>query len=250
MPTYDALGQRMKKYEAVSKSALMTRTPVAIRVDGKAFHTFTKQLVKPFDHVFMNSMIQTMEAMCADMQNCIFGYVQSDEITFILKDYEQLNTAAWFDYEVQKLCSVSASMATFYFNKFFRENAERLIRANPNDSYSLTLAKCIDAPAMFDARCFNIPKEEVVNLIYWRQLDAVRNSIQACGQATYSHKQLHKASCEVIKEMLRQEGIPWENLPIYKQRGAACKREEGQWITDYSMPLLVKEGREYLEALI
>ena len=250
MPVHDALGQRMKKYEAVPKSALMTRTPVAIRVDGKAFHTFTKHLVKPFDNVFMNSMIQTMEAMCADIQNCIFGYVQSDEITFILKDYEQLNTAAWFDYEVQKLCSVSASMATFYFNKFFRENAERMIRANPNDEYSLTLGRCLNMPAMFDARCFNIPREEVVNLVYWRQLDAVRNSIQACGQAVFSHKELMHKSCNDIKEMLEERGCPWERLPIFKQRGTCCTREDKQWVTDYSMPMLVKEGREYLEALI
>ena len=247
---HDALGQRMKKYEAVAKTTLMTRTPVAIRIDGKAFHTFTRHLNKPFDNVFMNSMIQTMEALCENVQNCIFGYTQSDEITLILKDYAQLNTAAWFDYEIQKLCSISASMATFYFNKFFKENAERLISTNPNNDYSLTLAKCMDSPAMFDARCFNIPKDEVVNLVYWRQVDAVRNSIQACGQAKYSHRQLHKASCEVIKEMLRQDGTPWENLPIYKQRGSACKREEGQWVTDYSMPMLLKADRAYLEDLI
>lgn len=250
MPVHDALGQRMKKYEAVSKNVLMTRTPVAIRVDGKAFHTFTRSLMKPFDNVFTNSMIQTMEAMCADIQNCIFGYVQSDEITFILKDYEQLNTAAWFDYEVQKLCSVTASMATFYFNKFFKENADRIIWSNPNDNYALTLSRCIGAPAMFDARCFNIPKEEVVNLIYWRQLDAVRNSIQACGQAHFSHKQLMNKSCKDIKEMLVEINQPWENLPVFKQRGTCCTREDKQWVTDYSMPMLVKEGREYLEALI
>ena len=124
----DSLGQRMKKYEAVSKTVLMTRTPVAIRVDGKSFHTFTKDLNKPFDNIFMNTMIQTMETMCTNMQNCVFGYTQSDEITFILKDYEQLNTAAWFDYEIQKLCSISASMATYYFNKFFNENAKIILR--------------------------------------------------------------------------------------------------------------------------
>ena len=246
----DSLGQRMKKYEAVSKTTLMTRTPVVIRVDGKAFHTFTKQLNKPFDNLFINAMIQTMETMCADMQNCIFGYTQSDEITFILKDYEYLNTAAWFDYEVQKLCSVSASMATFYFNKFFKENANRIIYNNSTNDYSLALEKCIEMPAMFDARCFNLPKEEVINLIYWRQLDAVRNSIQACGQAVFSHKQLMYKSCEDIKQMLQNEGHSWDNLPIFKQRGTCCIRENGEWITDYSMPLFIKEGREYLETLI
>ena len=250
MPVHDALGNRMKKYEAVPKNVLMCRTPVAIRVDGKAFHTFTKQLKKPFDSIFVNAMIQTMEAMCENIQNCIFGYVQSDEITFILKDYEQLNTSAWFDNEVQKLCSVSASMATYYFNKFFRENAERMIWTNPNDKYSAILTRTINSPAMFDARCFNIPREEVVNLIYWRQLDAVRNSIQAAGQAQFSHKQLMHKSCNMIKEMLEENGTPWEKFPIYLQRGTCARRENGEWITDYAMPLLVKEGREYLEALI
>lgn len=248
----DSLGQRMKKYETVSKTTLMTRTPVAIRIDGKSFHTFTKELNKPFDNTFMNTMIQTMETMCVNMQNCIFGYTQSDEITFILKDYEQLNTAAWFDYEVQKLCSVSASMATYYFNKFFNENAKLILKSNGQDStYSLALSKCLTgAPAMFDARCFNIPREEVVNLVYWRQLDAVRNSIQACGQSVFSHKELMHKSCNDIKEMLEERGCPWDRLPIFKQRGTCCAREGREWVTNYSMPLLVKEGREYLETLI
>ena len=250
MPVHDDLGNRMKKYEAVSKSCLMCRTPVAIRVDGKAFHTFTKQLKKPFDSIFTNTMIQTMEIMCQKIQNCIFAYTQSDEITFILKDYEQLNTSAWFDNEVQKLCSVSASMATYYFNTYFNEKAARYIASHPNDEYSAILARTINSPAMFDARCFNIPREEVVNLIYWRQLDAVRNSIQSAGQAKFSHKQLMNKSCKMIKEMLEENGTPWENLPVYLQRGTCARREDGEWITDYSMPMLVKEGREYLETLI
>ena len=250
MPVHDALGTRMKKYEAVSKGVLMTRTPVAIRVDGKAFHTFTKKLTKPFDSIFMQSMIETMEAMCGDIQNCIFGYTQSDEITFILKDYEQLNTSAWFDNEIQKLCSVSASMATYYFNHFFRLNATRVIQANPNSDYAAVLNSCLTAPAMFDARCFNIPKEEVVNLVYWRQLDAVRNSIQALGQSLFSHKQLMHKSCKDIKEMCISSGFPWENLPTHKQRGTCCRREDGEWVTDYAMPLLLKEDRAYLEDLI
>ena len=250
MPVHDALGQRMKKYEGVAKTVLMSRTPVAIRVDGKAFHTFTKNLKKPFDTIFVNAMIQTMETMCQNIQNCIFGYVQSDEITFILKDYEQLNTSAWFDNEVQKLCSISASMATYYFNLYFREKAQHFIDVSSDSQYSDVLRRAIISPAMFDARCFNIPREEVVNLIYWRQLDAVRNSIQAAGQAQFSHKQLMHKSCNMIKEMLEENGTPWEKFPTYLQRGTCARRENGEWITDYAMPLLVKEGREYLEALI
>ena len=248
MPVHDELGKRMKQYEAVSKTVLMRRTPVAIRIDGKAFHTFTRSLQKPFDHILMCSMIDTMEALCKNVQNCVFGYTQSDEITLILVDYKELNTAAWFDNEVQKLCSISASMATFYFNKFFAEYAERTITTlGYEHDYSITLAKCIDAPAMFDARCFNIPKEEVTNLLYWRQLDAIRNSIQSMGQSLFSHKELMNKSCAQIKEMIETTDASWDGLPTYRQRGTACFKSEEGWTVDYSMPILVREGREYVE---
>ena len=116
--------------------------------------------------------------------------------------------------------------------------------------YHKVLKDCVQKGAMFDARCFNVPKEEVTNVVYWRQLDAIRNSIQACGQAEFSHKELMYKTCKDIKEMLEKIGKPWDNLPIYKQRGTCCCREGREWVTDYSMPLLVKEGREYLETLI
>lgn len=110
--------------------------------------------------------------------------------------------------------------------------------------------RCLEKMAIFDARCFNIPKEEVVNLVYWRQLDAIRNSILMCGQANFSHAELMNKSCSQIKEMLLSIGKDWDKLPIYKQRGIACVRENKTWITDYSMPILLKEDRDYLERLI
>lgn len=251
MPTHDSFGNRIKEYEHRNQYFLQKRTPVIIRVDGRAFHSFTNKLQKPFDNIFTNSMIQTMESLCGEIQNCIFGYVQSDEISFVLKDYANLNTSPWFEYRTDKLCSISASLATWYFNKYFKENSIRILKCSTNNNdYQSALEKCIEAPAIFDARCFNVPKEEVVNVIYWRQLDAVRNSIQACGQAEFSHKELMYKTCDNIKQMLNDIGKSWDNLPIYKQRGTCCRREGREWITDYSMPLLVKEGREYLETLI
>lgn len=244
------LGTRMKEYESRNQYYLQKRTPVIIRVDGRAFHSFTKGLKRPFDNIFQTSMIETMEAMCEQIQNCICAYTQSDEITFILKDWKELNTCAWFEYRTDKLCSISASLATYYFNKFFRENASRIIEAGADKSYCLTLERCLQRLATFDARCFNIPKEEITNLVYWRQLDAIRNSILSCGQATFSHKELMNKSCNQIKEMLIAAGKPWENIPIYKQRGTACRRENNTWVTDYSMPILLKEGREYIESLL
>lgn len=282
MPVNDELGKRMKEYyENIPKIKLMRRTPVAIRIDGKAFHTFTRDFNKPFDKIFMQSMQETMKYLCENIQGCVFGYTQSDEITLILIDYQKLNTSAWFDYEVQKICSISASMATMKFNQTFSKNVydeknqiDKYINGNINswtkDEYderwnhlipiSETHIKAAEKGAMFDARCFNIPKEEVCNLIYWRQLDATRNSIQMVGQAYFSHKELENKTCKDIQNMLFEECyINWNDYPIDCKRGAACIKngvsfkvnEDGTiphknntfrdcWIIDKNMPILKK----------
>lgn len=277
MPIHDELGTRMKEfYESVPKTKLMRRTPVAIRIDGKAFHTFTRGFNKPFDDVLISAMQDTMKYLCENIQGCVLGYTQSDEITLILVDYKRLNSSAWFDYEVQKMCSIAASMATMAFNKFFESNvrkennsftAEWLDDDTDNPNYKNKKLeglwrvhdKALRKGAMFDARCFNIPKEEVTNLVYWRQLDATRNSIQMMGQANFSHKELQGKSCEKIKEMLiAEKGISWEDLyPMYKH-GSCCIKvttetdgvTRSSWEIDKNIPLFVGEGREYIESLI
>ena len=127
MPVNDELGKRMKDYyESIPKTKLMRRTPVALRIDGKAFHTFTRGFKKPFDEVLIKSMQETMKYLCENIQGCVLGYAQSDEITLILVDYKKLNSSAWFDYEVQKMCSIAASMATLYFNQALKENIDTI----------------------------------------------------------------------------------------------------------------------------
>ena len=261
----DELGKRMKRYESVPQISLTRRTPVIIRIDGKAFHTFTKYLNKPWDNILHAAMDNTMLLLAQNIQGCVFAYNQSDEISLILTDYETLNTDAWFGYEVEKLTSVSASMATLYFNQEFRRLAEQEIwdwhhslipqsmeiQREANEYHS-HLNDCIKRGALFDSRCFNIPKEEVVNCIYWRQLDAVRNSIQSCGQYYFSQKELHRKTTKDILEMLKTEkGVSWETMPICAQRGTCCyKNEDGVWVLDKTMPILKGEGRELLERLI
>lgn len=251
------LANRMKTYyEEIPKTKLMRRTPVIIRLDGKAFHTFTKRFVKPFDNILITSMQETMKYLCENIQGCVFGYTQSDEISLILIDYQNLNSSAWFDYEVQKMCSISASMATMYFNKIFekyvRKNYPNDLEPTINNSPLSAYLKAIEKGAMFDSRCFNLPKEEVTNYIYWRQLDATRNSIQMLGQSEFSHKELHKKTCNMIQDMLLTEkNINWNNLPTYKKRGSACKKDKtGKWIIDENMPILKNEGRKYIDNLI
>ena len=276
MSINDNLGNRMKTYyEQIPKTRLMRRTPVAIRLDGKAFHTFTRGFKKPFDEVLIKSMQETMKYLCENIQGCVFGFTQSDEITLILVDYKHLDSCAWFDYEVQKMCSVSASMATMAFNKFFYKNVEEYSESvavlqdfDIEKKYLEKLDKATEKGAMFDARVFNITKEEVTNLIYWRQLDAIRNSIQMVGQANFSHKQLQHKSCNDIQNMLLTEkDINWNNFPTTMKRGSCCIRNRGvcepygntvlapglpigEWFIDNEIPIFKDEGREYIEQLI
>lgn len=256
MPVNDALGTRMKTfYEQIPKFKLYRRTPVAIRIDGKAFHTFTRGFAKPFDSVLGNAMVRTMEYLCQNIQGCVFGYTQSDEITLILIDYQTFETDAWFDYEIQKICSISASMATMAFNKYFAEEAQDYIDGidpifitDPEIKLIDTYERAREKGAMFDARCFNIPKEEVTNLVFWRQLDAARNSVQMVGQANFSHNELQGCSCNVIQDMLHeQRGINWNDFPTRWKRGVAWRKGEG---IDYDMPILRGEDRKYVDELI
>ena len=261
MSVNDDLGVRMKTfYEQIPKTKLMRRTPVAIRIDGKAFHTFTRGFQKPFDTVLMKSMQETMQYLCKNIQGCVFGYTQSDEITLILVDYKELNTSAWFDYEVQKLCSISASMATMAFNKFFYNMAmEETAGGEFTEGIAGIHLNAAEKGAMFDARCFNIPKEEVTNLIYWRQLDATRNSIQMVGQANFSHKELQNKTCNMIQDMLHeQKGINWNDYPTVWKRGTAVVKvtieseriNASNWVIDTEMPILKGEDRAYVDDLV
>ena len=274
MPVNDELGKRMKEYyENIPKTKLMRRAPVIIRTDGRAFHTFTRGFKKPFDEILIKSMQETMKYLCENIQGCVLGYTQSDEISLLLIDYKNLNSSAWFDYEVQKICSIAASMATMAFNKSFTKNAEEFMTdcassyemeglcGKGTEEYKLceVYQKAIEKGAIFDARCFNIPKEEVTNYFYWRQLDAIRNSIQMVGQANFSHRELQFKTCEDIKDMLYvKDEIVWELLPTYKQRGSCCIKQDyiyenilrKQWVIDNNIPLFKEEGRDYIEVLV
>ena len=256
MAVHDDLGNRMKTYyEAVPKHRLIRRMPVAIRIDGKAFHTFTRGFQKPFDEVLGNAMVRTMEYLAKNIQGCVFAYQQSDEITLLLIDYQTFETDAWFDYELQKMCSISASMATMAFNRYFQEEVQKHIDGiKPifvtDEEIKLidTYSRATEKGAMFDARCFNIPKEEATNLVYWRQLDATRNSIQMVGQANFSHGELQGKSCNMIQDMLHEQcGINWNDYPVRWKRGVAWTRHGG---IDYNMPILKGEGREYVDTII
>ena len=194
----DSLGNRMKQYEAVTEHYLIPKLPFIIRVDGKAFHTFTKKFEKPFDAVIEQTMRATMESLCKDIPGCVLGYTQSDEITLVCTYTDRIVSEAWFHGRIEKIVAISAAKATKYFNKFFRENI-------PMDVEKYV--KKLDE-AEFDARVFNLPEWDCINNVIWRQQDAIRNSVE-------------------IKEKLRVEhDIIWENYPDYNKQGIFCYKTQ------------------------
>lgn len=270
----DALGDRMKKYEYITRTYLVPRMPVIIRLDGKAFHTFTRGFKRPFDEVLISTMQDTTKYLCENIQGCVLGYTQSDEITLVLVDYKKLNSCAWFDNNIQKMCSIAASMATFAFNRFFVANLNAFYEFNTdidlteigyhitfseedNGKYYEAYKKAAEKGALFDARVFNIPKEEVCNCVLWRQNDATRNSVEMVAQAHFSHGMLQNKSQSQMQDMLMLEkGINWNDFPVHQKRGSCCIKVQGdedkrpKWIIDKKIPIFKGDGRKYIEDLV
>lgn len=236
------LGNRMKKYEQAVGSTIIQRMPAIIRVDGKAFHTWTKCLEnrnKRPDQFFHNVMVLTAQEMCENIQTAVFAYTQSDEISILLRDYDNIATEQWFNGNVQKIVSIAAALATEHFNY----------------QTSNIPAK---AKALFDARVFSIPKDDVVNYFIWRQQDATRNSINFIARYYFSHKQLHGKSKEQVQDMLFSEhGINWNDYKPWEKRGSAIHpsiygkhyqpnhTEYSKWVEDLNTPLFTAD-RVYL----
>jgi tRNA(His) 5'-end guanylyltransferase len=216
MKKKDSLGDRMKeRYEDRSRFFLPRRSPVIIRVDGKAFHTFTRGMKRPFDANFMKAMDNTCVALTKEIQGSVCGFVQSDEISVLLCDYQKRDSDAWFDYNVQKMASIAAATATAAFSQEMGRDV--LVGRNP----------------VFDARCFSIPDVvEVHNYFVWRQKDCERNSIQMVAQSNYSQKQLHGKSCADMHEMLHAKGVNWNDFTPREKRGGFCYRTQSGIIMD------------------
>lgn len=215
----------MKKYEAVSASTLIPRSYTIIRVDGKAFHSFTKGFNKPFDRYIVNRMIETANYLAENIQNCRLVYWQSDEISLVLTDFTEFDTQQWFAGKVQKIVSISAGMASAYFT-------------------NLT-----GSVAVFDSRVFQVPTlTEVYNYFLWRQRDAIRNSILGSAQSIYSHKEMHGKNTSQLQDMIFDRGKQfqerielcgfklektinpnWNDLPDHLKRGCFLIPTDEGW---------------------
>ena len=255
----DSLGDRMKRYEAASKTSLTSRMPVIIRLDGCHFHTFCRGFRKPFDALMVKTMQSTMKYLCENIQGCVLGYTQSDEITLVLIDYKRHNSSSWFDNEVQKICSVSAALATYAFNKYFNDYyLEQLAEKSESDEYDLVYDTARRKGAYFDSRVFNVPREDVANCVYWRQKDAERNSINSLAQSMFSHKSLQGLKLKETLTKIEQEGgVIWGELPTTQKRGCCAIKERtldvaenSKWVIDNEIPRFIDTGRAYVEDLV
>lgn len=225
MSTKLNLDERMKVYyEQPWQIKLPMRMPLIIRVDGKNFHNFTKDMDKPFDETLILNMSLLAIYLCKEIATTVFAYVQSDEISLLLHNYQRFSSESWFGNNLQKLVSVSAGMA------------------------SAKMSALYNKPVIFDSRAFVMPEEEVANYFLMRQRDATKNSIQSCAQQYFSHKELQNLDCKMLQELLFQrKQINWNDLPAYQKRGIAVYRNaQGEFIVDREIPIF-SQDRDFID---
>jgi tRNA(His) 5'-end guanylyltransferase len=233
-----SLGDRMKMYEGAFKASLPARMPVVLRIDGKAFHTYTHGCQKPFDAQLISAMDNVAKALCEQIQGAQIAYVQSDEISVLIHGYKKFESSSWFDNQIQKMVSVAASIA-----------------AGQMTALSPTIFNGQVKIAAFDARAFILPEAEVCNYFLWRQQDATRNSIQMLARSLYSHKELDNKNGSQLQEMCFLKGKNWNSVPTYQKRGRCIVKENytvadsdavrSRWSVDDEIPVF-SENRDYI----
>jgi len=234
-----SLGDRMKgNYEDITRIKLPRRTFTIIRLDGRSFSKFCKRFKKPFDDDFVRMMNETAKYLCENIQGCKIGFVQSDEISLVLTDFDELSTTPWFDGTIQKIASISASFASTKFLQLLFDYQFAMMESviEPKNIKIMSIPevrKIIMSQKLleFDSRCYTIAeRSEVLNTLLWRQQDCSRNSISMVAQSLYSHKELEKKNNSEKQELIFQKGQNWDKYPVGVKRGRVILRgEEGKW---------------------
>jgi tRNA(His) guanylyltransferase len=246
----DNLGDRMKSfYEDAYRIHLPRRMPLIVRYDGKAFHSYTKGCKKPVDQKLVDCMNETAIYVCKNVQGCKVGYVQSDEVSLLITNYNDINTESYFDNNLQKIVSVISAMASSYFTSI----SDRIFG-------KIKLAQ-------FDARAFVLPKEEVNNYFLFRQQDATRNSVQMLARSLYSHKECTDKNNSELQEMIFQKGINWNDCPTSQKRGRCLIKtkawkeginpqngnkflaQRNEWVVDNEIPIF-SQNKDYINQFV
>lgn len=205
-----SLGDRMKAYEKAYDFKYPIRLPLILRLDGVHFHTNVKKwkCKKPFDKYLVGAMQYTAMCLCMNIAGAQIAYTQSDEITILIRDDMTHKTQPWFGKELNKILSVSSSMASNAFN----------------EGYGL---EEVEEKAMFDCRGFVVPEQEIFNVFLWRQRDCEKNSKQMLGRSEFSDKQLkHKNGNDIQDMLMTQKGINWNDLETRYKRGSCIVKKD------------------------
>ncbi len=219
MESKDSLGDRQKGYEmAEAGRQLIPLLPIMVRLDGKAFHTFTQGLTRPYDQGMSTLMGETTKYL-VEQTGALLGYTQSDEITLVIYQ-DNTKSQVFFNGRIQKLTSVIASMCTAYFNSHL----------------DIWVPDKKDQIALFDCRVWNVPTlTEAANAVLWRELDATKNAITMAASTFYSHKKLDGKNGKEKQEMLFARGVNFNDYPSFFKKGTYFLRRKK------SIPFTAKE---------
>jgi len=262
----DSLGDRLKKYEKTFSPTYPIRLPLIIRLDGVHFHTNVKKwkCKKPFDERLIEAMFFTAKTLCENISGAQVAYVQSDEITILIRDDMDIHSQPWYDKKINKIISVSAAKASNAFNYKFRDlDGNKYV---DDCDYPVTIPPQLNKMAEFDCRGFVVPEYEIQNSFIWRQQDCTRNSVQMLARAFFSHKELDKKNNSEIQDMLMlQKGVNWNDIDTHLKRGACVIKKEivkqtpvrddkgkivpgeyegtlrSSWIVDKEIPIFTKD---------
>lgn len=245
-----SLGDRMKGYESVTESRLTPRTPLVLRLDGKAFHQYTKGLKRPWDETLHDVMDMVATELCHVVQGAQVAYVQSDEISILVHTYKTFEAQPYFDGRVQKIVSVTASMAAAHFTAESWRLFDDPVNPVANKASKIRLA-------FFDCRAFVMPESDVCNYFLWRQQDATRNSVQMLARSLYSHKECNNKNGSQLQDMCMEKGQNWNDVATRYKRGRCIVKKAREvdgtqrtyWETDNEIPIF-SQDRDYINKFL
>lgn len=225
---FDNIEDRMLYLRSLTDYKLIPNSYVMVMLDGRSFSsTIKKYFKKPFDDTFIDIMNETARYLCERIQGCKFAYVQSDEISLVITDFDTPETDAFFGYRLEKILPLCASMATSKFNQLMTIEA---INRTCNEQFSkLELIDIINNMKLheFDCKAWNVPSyNDVYTWFLYRQLDCIRNSKQQTARTYLSHKECtSKKVDELIDILTDTKNIDWNTFDDGKKYGRFIYKE-------------------------
>lgn len=245
-----SLGNRMKHYEKTNSPTLISRIPVIIRLDGRCFHTYCQQFKKPWDRNLIMMFHKAAQETLKEIQGAKIAYLQSDEISILVTDYDSIYSAPHFNYDGYKITSTTAaSYSTYFYQAFLNYMIDTIESDNKLGKIPRIRQVINQKPPTMDSRVYNLPESEICNYFIWRQQDWIRNSIQMLGRSLFSQKELDNKKTEEVINMCISKGKNWNHLPTIIKRGRCIVKEKEDWVLDTNIPIFTQD-RNYIERLL